>query len=103
MTIQYPRRGLKTRRHLLWQCAVSAAILPVPLAWRISNERIVVSLALCGLALAAMALSYQGLRYLALQEVQHPQPTPDMTFVFTLVATFPPAISTFLLILLFEM
>jgi hypothetical protein len=103
MTIEYPRRYLRTRRQLLVQCVVSALILLPPLVWRFTSERIVVSIALGGLALAAFTLSYRGLRFLARQERQHPQPTPEMTFVFMLVAVYPLAMSTFLLILLAEM
>ena len=103
MTTEYPRRYLKTRRQLLLQCVVSALVVLPPLVWRVTSERVVVSVALGGLALAAMALSYRGLRFLAMQEEQHPQPTPEMTFVFMLVAVYPLAMSTFLFILLAEM
>ena len=103
MTIEYPRRYLRTRRQLMLQSVVSAVILLPPLVWRMTSERIVVSIALGGLALATFALSYRGVRYLAAQEQQHPRPTPDMTFVFMLVAVYPLAMSVFLLILLAEM
>ena len=100
--IEYPRRYLRTRRQLVVQCVVSALILLPPLVWRFSSERVVVSVALGGLALVASTLSYRGLRFLATQEEQHPQPTPEMTFVFMLVAVYPLAMSAFLLILLAE-
>ena len=103
MTIEYPRRYLKTRRQLLLQCVVSAFVVLPPLVWRFTSERVVVSMALGGLALAAFAMSYRGIRFLATQEELHPQPTPEMTFVFMLVAVYPLAMSTFLLILLAEM
>lgn len=103
MTTEYPRRYLKTRRQLLGQSVVSGLILLPPLVWRFTSERVVISMALGGLALAAMALAYRGLRFLTIQEQLHPQPTPDMAFVFMLVATYPLAISVFLLILLAEM
>jgi hypothetical protein len=102
-TIEYPRRYLRTRRHLAWQCVVSALVLLPPLAWRVTSERIAVSLALGGLALVSVVLSYRGLQFLAKQERQHEQATPEMTHVFMLVATYPLAISVFLLILLAEM
>jgi hypothetical protein len=102
MTVTYPRRYLRTRRQLVWQSVVSALILLPPLVWRFTSERIVVSLTLAGFALAAFGLSYRGLRYLAAQERQHREPTPDMTFVFMLVAIYPLAISVFLLVLLAE-
>jgi hypothetical protein len=85
------------------QCVVSALILLPPLVWRLTSERVAVSLALGGLALVAFALSYRCLRFLAIQEQQHPQPTPEMTFVFALVAIYPLAMSVFLLILLADM
>jgi hypothetical protein len=103
MTIKYPRRFLNTHRQLMMQCALSAGVLQPVLIWRFSQERPVVSLALFGLALSAMVLSYRGWVYLTRQELHHSEPTPDMVFVFTLIATFPTAINTFLLILLFEM
>jgi len=82
---------------------LSALILLPSLVWRFSSERVVVSVALGGLALVASTVSYQGLRFLAAQEQNKPQPTPEMTFVFMLVAVYPLALSTFLLILLAEM
>ncbi len=102
-TIEYSRRYLRTRRQLACQCVLSSLVLLPPLVWRLTNERVVVAAALAGLALAATALSYRGLRFLATQEQQHAQPTPEMAFVFMLVATYPLAISVFLLILLAEM
>jgi len=103
MTIEYPRRFPRTWRQLLLQCVVSAVILQPLLIWRFATGRVVVSMALAGLALAAFTLAYQGLRFLARQEEQHPQPTPEMTVVFMLVSVYPLAISVFLLILLAEM
>jgi cation transport ATPase len=103
MAIEYPRRFPRTRRQLLWQCAVSALILQPLLIWRFATGRVVISMALAGLVLAAFALAYQGWRFLLLQEQRHPQPTPEMTFVFMLASVYPVAISTFLLILLAEM
>jgi hypothetical protein len=103
MATEYPRRYLKTRRQLVLQCVVSALIVLPPLIWRFTSERPVVSMALGGLALATFALSYRGVRFLATQERHHPEPTPAMTFVFMLVAVYPLAMSTFLLILLAEM
>jgi len=103
MTIEYPRRFPKTRRQLLVQGIVSALILQPLLIWRFATGRVVISIALGGLTLAALALVYQGWRFLWLQEQRHPQPTPEMTFVFMLVSVYPLAISAFLLILLAEM
>jgi hypothetical protein len=103
MTIRYPRRYLRTRLHLTWQCVASAGVLVLPLVSRFRSERIEVSLALAGLALASIVLSYRGLRFLATQERVHQEATPEMTHVFMLVATYPLAISVFLLILLAEM
>jgi hypothetical protein len=102
-TIEYPRRYLRTRRQLAWQCVVAVLVLLPPLAWRFTSERVQVSIALAGLALVSAVLSYRGLQFLARQERLHGQATPEMTHVFMLVATYPLAISVFLLILLAEM
>lgn len=103
VAIEYRRRFPRTLRQLVFQCAVAAIILQPPLAWRLANERIVVSTALGGLALATLALAYQGVKFLLKQEPKHPQPTPEMAFVFMLVSVYPVAMSVFLLILLTEM
>jgi hypothetical protein len=103
MTIEYPRRFPRTRRQLLWQCVVAALILQPPLIWRLATERVVVSLALGGLALAALSLAYRGWRFLGIQEQHHGTPTPEMTFVFMVVAVYPIAISVLLFILLADM
>jgi len=102
MTIRYPRRYLTTRRQLLLQGVASAVVLLPLLVWRIATEPLVVAIALGGLALVPMTLSYQGWRFLTLQEPRHSEPTPEMTFVFMLVAVYPLAMSVFLLILLAE-
>jgi hypothetical protein len=103
VAIEYRRRFPRTLGQVVFQCAVAAIILQPPLAWRLVNERIVVSMALFGLTLATLALAYQGVRFLVKQELEHPQPTPEMAFVFMLVAVYPVAMSVFLLILLTEM
>ena len=102
MTIEYPRLFPRTRKQLLLQSVISALILQPLLIWRMANERAVVSMALFGLWLTALALSYQGWRFLTLQELQQSRPTPEMSFVFMLVAVYPLAMSVFLLILLAE-
>ena len=101
--VAYPRRHVKTRRQVAVLCAVSTLVLLPPLAWRFTVEPIEVSIALAGLALVAPVLCVRGLRFLAGQEQQHPEPTPGMTFLFALLAVYPPAINVFLLILLAEM
>jgi hypothetical protein len=101
-TIRYPRRYLTTRRQLTLLNLVSVLIVLPLLVSRITTEPVVVAMALSGLALVPAALSYRGLRFLARQEQLHAQPTPDMTFVFTVLATYPLAMSVFLLILLAE-
>ena len=100
--VVYPRRYLKTWRQLAIQSAVIAVVLG-PLLWRLSRERLVIAIALGGLALTAVSLAVHGLRFLRKQEAQHAQPTPEMIFVFRLVAVYPLALGVFLLILLAEM
>jgi hypothetical protein len=103
VTVSYPRRHVKTRRHLSILGVGSCAMVQPFLLWRLTTERAVIGLALGGLALVAALITYRGLRYLTEQEREHQQPTPDMMFVFTLLAGCPLAINVFLLILLAEM
>ena len=101
--VVYPRRYLKTRRQLAIQCGAIAVVLQPPLIWRLSSEPLVIALALSGLALATVSLCVHGLRFLRKQESEHSQPTPEMIFVFRVMAVYPLAIGVFLLILLAEM
>jgi len=101
--VVYPRRYLKTWKQLAIQSAAIALILQAPLVWRLSGEPLVIALALGGIALSALSLCVHGLAFLLRQEAQHPQPTPEMNFVFRLVAVYPLAIGVFLLLLLAEM
>jgi len=102
VAIEYRRRFPKTLGQVMFQCAASAFCLIPLLAWRFATGRLVVSIALGGLTLVAFALTYRGWRFLTAQEQQHRQPTPEMAFVFTLVAGYPLALTVFLLILLAE-
>ena len=101
--VVYPRRYLKTWRQLAFQSAAVCLVLQAPLVWRIGTERLVIAIAAGGLALTVASLSVHGLAFLLKQEGQHAQPTPEMIFVFRLVAVYPLAIGVFLLILLAEM
>ena len=103
MTMKYPRRYLRTRQQLLLQNVVAALILQPVLMVRLLNQRLGVSIAFGGVALAALSLTFQGWRFLTKQELRHPEPTPEMNFVFMLVAIYPLALCVFLLILLTEM
>ena len=103
VSFTYPRRRVRTRRNLAVLCVSSCALVQPFLAWRLATERVVIGIALGGLALVAALITYRGLRFLAEQEQQHHQPTPEMMFVFTVLAGCPPAINVFLLILLAEM
>jgi hypothetical protein len=100
MAVEYRRVFPRTRRHLAWQNA-SLLVFLLPLwAWRLPQERLVVSLALALLIAGPLILAYRGLRFLQTLEARQATPTPEMTFVFELVATVPLAMSGFMLILL---
>jgi len=103
MAVRYPRRFITTRRQLWLQTVLFAACMLPLLVSRFNSERGIVAMALGGLALAPLAMAYRGLQFLARQEQRHAEPTPEMTFVFMLMAVYPVAFSTFLVILLIEM
>lgn len=103
MTIEYPRRYVKTRRQATWQTVALALFLLPFLAWRLPQERLVVGMALAMLALAPFVTAFRALRFLRRMETRHAAPTPEMSFIFEQVALVPLATCAFLLILLTEM
>lgn len=103
MTMRYPGHFLKTRRQATAQGAVILAILGPLLAWRINTEPAAVAMALAGLTIAPLVMAIRAWRFLAHQELGHQQPTPEMIFVFELVATMPLVTGAFLMILMFEL
>jgi hypothetical protein len=103
VTIEYPRRYVKTRRQALWQTVALVLFLAPFLAWRLPQERSVVGMALAMLMLALFLLAFRALRFLRRMETRLAAPSPEMTFIFEQVAVAPVAVSAFLLILLLEM
>jgi hypothetical protein len=103
MTMRYPGHLLKTRGQAAVQGAVILAILGPLLAWRISTEPAAVAMALAGLTFSPFVVAIRAWRVLAAQELRHQQPTPEMIFVFQLVATMPLVTGAFLMILMFEL
>ena len=101
--MRYPGHLLKTRGQAAAQGAVVLVILGPLLAWRISTEPAAVAMALAGLTLAPVVIAFRAWRFLALQERRHEQPTPEMVFVFQLVANMPLVMGAFLMLLLFEL
>ena len=98
MTIRYPGHFLKTRTQAALQLAVIVVILGPLLAWRISTERPGIAMALGGLTLVPVVTAYKAWRVLAQQERRHQQPTPEMIFIFELIATMPLVMGAFLMI-----
>ena len=103
MTIRYPGHFLKTRTQAALQLAVIVGILGPLLAWRINTERPGIAMALGGLTLVPVVTAYKAWRFLAKQERRHQQPTPEMIFIFELIATMPLVMGAFLMILMFEL
>ena len=103
MTMRYSGHFLKTRGQATVQGAVILTILGPLLAWRIYTEPPSIAMALVGLTIAPLAVAIRAWRFLAHQELRHPQPTPEMTFVFELIATLPLVMGAFLMILMFEL
>ena len=100
--MRYPGHFLKTRKQAALQAAVILATMLALLAWRITTERAVIAMALAGVIFTPFVIAYRAWRFLAQQELRHQQPTPEMTFVFGLMATMPLVMGAFLMILMFE-
>jgi len=103
MTIEYSGHLLKTRRQVLLQSFALMLVLVPLLTWRFTTEPPAVSIALAAIAFAPFAIAHRGWRFLEAQEKLQSEPTPEMNFVFELVAIVPLAMTAFLMILLFEL
>ena len=103
MTMRYPGHFLKTRGQATAQGAVIMAILGSLLVWRIITEPAAIAIALAGLTLSPLVIAIRAWRVLARQEPEHQHPTPEMIFVFELIATMPLVMGAFLMILMFEL
>jgi hypothetical protein len=103
MAIRYSGHLLKTRQQALWQGLVLLIVLVPLAAWRFRTEDTVVAAALAALTLAPFVLAYQAWRFLGDQERRHPEPTPEMAFVFRILANVPLTMGALLLILLVEL
>jgi hypothetical protein len=103
MPMRYPGHVLKTRRQATAQGAVILAILGPLLAWRISTEPAAIAMALTGLTIVPFVIAIRAWRLLARQELRHQEPTPEMAFLFQLVATMPLVIGAFLMMLMVEL
>jgi hypothetical protein len=98
--MRYPGHLLKTLNQAAAQGAVILGVLLPLLAWRINNDRAVIAIALAGVTLTPVVIAVRAWRHLARQEPHHPQPTPDMIFIFQLVTTMPLVMGAFLMMLL---
>lgn len=98
--MRYRGHYLKTRRQAVVQNAALLLMLAPALAWRASNERPVVAVALAMLAMAPFVWAFRGLQLLGRQEGVHAEPTPEMTFIFGLATVVPLTMSAFLLVVL---
>ena len=100
MAVVYSGHLLKTRRQLLFQALVMMLLLLPPLFWQFTSDPGSLSLAIAALVVVPFAMVYRGWRFLGDQERAHAAPTPEMTFVFGLVAAFSMVMTIFLMILL---
>ncbi len=68
--------------------------------WRFTTQPLGVAMGLAALTLAPFAIAYHSWRFLEEQERQHPEPTPEMAFVFRFVANTPLHFGAMLLVVL---
>lgn len=100
MAVRYPGHLVRTREQAAALDAVLLLLLMPLVAWRLVTLPIGVALALVMLSLAPFVLAFQSWRFLEDQERAHPEPTPEMVFVFRFLATTPLTTSAFLFVVL---
>jgi uncharacterized membrane protein len=103
MVVRYPGHWLKTRQQAMWQAVVLLLVLLPLAAWRASTQPLNIAIALVMLTLAPFAIAYQAWRFLEVQEQQHEQPTPEMIFVFRLIANTPLTFGALMFVLLLSL
>lgn len=100
MTVRYSGHFLRTRRQAATQCTVLVlALLPL-VAWRFTTQPLTAALGLALLAFGPFVIAFQSWRFLAAQEVQHPEPTPEMNFVFRFLVNTPLTFGALMLVVL---
>lgn len=100
MAVRYSGHFLRTRRQAAGQCMVLLLVLLPLVAWRFATQPLPAALALAMLTLAPFAIALQSWRFLAAQEDQHPEPTPEMNFVFRFLVNTPLTFGALLLVVL---
>jgi hypothetical protein len=100
MAVRYHGHMVRTRQQAgALAVMMSLAILALVL-WRFTTHPIGVALPLGLVAMAPFAIAYQTWRFLSEQERAHPEPTPEMSFVFRFLASTPFTFGALILILL---
>ena len=100
MAVRYRGHMVRTRQQAVWLSVVLLLVL-MPLAvWRASTQPIGAATGLVLLTLAPFVIAYQAWRFLQVHEQLHPEPTPEMTFVFRFLANTPLTLGTLLFVVL---
>lgn len=100
MAVRYSGHYLQTRRQAAAQGTVLAlALLPL-VAWRFTTQPLTAALGLALLALGPFVIAFQSWQFLAAQERQHSEPTPEMNFVFRFLVNTPLTFGALMLVVL---
>jgi uncharacterized membrane protein len=100
MAVRYSGHFLRTRRQAAVQCVVLAlALLPL-VAWRFTTQPLTAAFALAMLALGPFVIAFQSWQFLAAQEREHSEPTPEMNFVFRFLVNTPLTFGALMLVIL---
>lgn len=100
MTARYSGHLLRTRQQAFGLCLVMLFVLAPLVAWRAVTHDTGLAVALLMLTLSVFAVAFQTWRFLEAQERIHPEPTPEMTFVFRFLANTPLTFGALIIVIL---
>jgi hypothetical protein len=100
MSVRYSGHMVRTRQQAAWLGIILLVVLLPLAARRFTMEPPGAALALALLTLAPFMLAYECWRFLREQERLHPEPTPEMAFVFRCLANTPLTFGALLFVVL---
>ena len=97
--MHYPGHVVSTRRHMLFLCGALLVPVMIAMAQAAAHMSSTLTLSLLMLSVAALGVGRRCWRFLESQEKAHTTPTPEMTFVFSLLVTVPMVLLMFVMML----
>jgi len=97
--MHYPGHVVSSRRHVMFLCGALLVPVTIAVAQAATHMSSTLTLSLLMLGAAALGVGRRCWGFLEAQEKTHTTPTPEMTFVFSLLVTVPMVLLMFVMML----